>query len=217
VTDLIPVAVYGSGGHGKVVADILICQGTHRVAYFVDDDASKAGTRIWGYPVLHGMDGLLRARDEIPALAAVVAIGCNESRESLAARLVAEGVPLITAIHPAACVAASARIGAGTVFMAGSIVNPSSTIGSNTIVNTRSAVDHDCQIGDSVHIAPGATICGHVTIGDLATVWAGATVINNIAIGAGAIVGAGAVVTHDVPPGLTVVGVPARPLPRGAT
>ena len=33
-----------------------------------------------------------------------------------------------------------------------------------------------------------------------------------IALGAGVTVGANAVVIHDVPPGVTVVGVPARPV-----
>jgi acetyltransferase-like isoleucine patch superfamily enzyme len=45
-------------------------------------------------------------------------------------------------------------------------------------------------------------------------VWIGRGVIitRGVAIGDGATVGANAVVTHDVPPGVTVVGVPATPI-----
>jgi len=43
-----------------------------------------------------------------------------------------------------------------------------------------------------------------------ASIGSGAVVLCGVMIGAGALVGAGAVVTHDVPPGGTVVGVPAR-------
>jgi acetyltransferase-like isoleucine patch superfamily enzyme len=45
-----------------------------------------------------------------------------------------------------------------------------------------------------------------------ATIGSGATVLGGLRIGAGAMVGAGAVVTRDVPPGVTVVGNPARVL-----
>lgn len=48
------------------------------------------------------------------------------------------------------------------------------------------------RLGNSVYIGPGAKIVGGVTIGD------------------SAVIGANAVVVKDVPPGITVGGVPAR-------
>ncbi|MGV8988298.1 MAG: acyltransferase [Cypionkella sp.] len=49
-------------------------------------------------------------------------------------------------------------------------------------------------------------VCRGASIGSNATILCGVT------IGVGAMVGAGAVVTKDVPDGVTVVGVPARPI-----
>lgn len=47
-----------------------------------------------------------------------------------------------------------------------------------------------------------------------ASIGAGAVIVCGVTIGKGALVGAGAVVTKDVPDGMTVVGNPARILPR---
>jgi acetyltransferase-like isoleucine patch superfamily enzyme len=47
-----------------------------------------------------------------------------------------------------------------------------------------------------------------------ASIGSGAAILCGITIGEGALVGAGAVVTRDVPPGATVVGVPARVLAK---
>jgi len=54
-------------------------------------------------------------------------------------------------------------------------------------------------------------VCSGAAIGSNATIIAGVT------IGAHALVGAGAVVTQDVPPGVTVAGVPARVIARKET
>ena len=64
------------------------------------------------------------------------------------------------------------------------------------------------------HVAPGAVLSGGVHVGVRAHVGAGATVIQGVHIGYDSVVGAGAVVLSDVPESCTVVGVPARPIPR---
>ena len=73
-------------------------------------------------------------------------------------------------------------------------------------------------IGTSVLIYQGVTLGGtgkevgkrHPTIEDNVMISAGATVLGNITVGHDSKIGAGAVVVKDVPPHVTVVGVPGR-------
>jgi serine acetyltransferase len=108
-------------------------------------------------------------------------------------------------------VAKNAQVGEGSQILAGAIVGDEAVLGKACIVNTRASVDHEDILDDGVEIGPGATLCGLVRMGTASWVCAGATVLPRITIGADAIVGAGAVVIKDVPEGITVVGVPARP------
>jgi sugar O-acyltransferase (sialic acid O-acetyltransferase NeuD family) len=90
-------------------------------------------------------------------------------------------------------------------------------IGQHFHANLYSYVEHDCVIGDFVTFAPGVMCNGNVHIEDYVYIGAGAVIKQGspsspLVIGRGAIVGMGAVVTKNVPPGVTVVGSPARPL-----
>jgi serine acetyltransferase len=59
-------------------------------------------------------------------------------------------------------------------------------------------------------------ISGGVDIGRGVLVGTGAQILQYVRVGDGATVGAGAVVRSDVPAGVTVVGIPAKPLEKKA-
>ncbi len=54
-------------------------------------------------------------------------------------------------------------------------------------------------------------------IGNNVTISAGARVLGGIVVADGATIGANAVVIHDVPPGATMVGIPAKPVGQSET
>jgi UDP-perosamine 4-acetyltransferase len=203
------VVLYGSGGHGKVIADIIRRANQYDLAGFIDDDANKKGKKIAGVVVLGG-------KDELPALRrrginyAIVAVADNKIREEMASQLARSGFKFATAIHPAAHIASDVEIGAGSVVMAGAVINPDTRLGAHVIVNTQAVVEHDNRIEDFVHIAPAAVLAGGVRVASRVQIGMTACVRQNITVAEGSVVGAGAVVVSDVPAGVTVVGIPAK-------
>jgi len=116
-----------------------------------------------------------------------------------------------TIVHSSAWVSPTARLGPGTVVLAGAIVNSGATVGAHAIVNSAAVVEHDVVIGDFTHIAPAAVIGGGATLGKDGFVGLGARIRDHVTIGDGATVALGAAVVDDVATGVTVIGAPARP------
>jgi sugar O-acyltransferase (sialic acid O-acetyltransferase NeuD family) len=204
------VLIVGAGGHGQVVADILMRMreraGTVEPIGYLDDNLLLAGRKFLGLPVLGTTDDIGKLAHE----AVVVAVGDNDIRRHLFDRLQQAGERFATACHPQVVIAPDVTVGAGTMVCAGVVINPGTVIGSNVILNTSCSIDHHNLIGDHVHIAPGVHLGGEVAVGEGALVGIGATVMGSRRIGIGSVVGAGSVVTHDVPDGVKVVGNPAR-------
>lgn len=206
------VLILGAGGHAQVVADILLCARTpgspvEPIGY-LDDNAELRNKMLLGLPVL----GSIADFEHVAHEAVIVAIGDNATRKQLYEKMQQAGEQLITAIHPSAIIAASAHIGSGTVICAGAVVGVNAEVGANVILNTDCTVDHMNRVGDHAHISSGVHLGGDVVIGEGALIGIGATVMPGIRVGAWSIAGAGALVHREVPPGVVVVGVPARVL-----
>ncbi len=204
------IIVLGAGGHGQVVADILLAMAQKAndlvVAGFLDDNPQLWDRTLLGLAVLGPPDALSKiAHDGV-----IVAIGDNKTRIRITSDLLARGECLVSAIHPHAVLGTDVQVGAGSMICAGVVVNAVTIIGQSVILNTGCTVDHHCMVGSYSHVAPGAHLGGEVTVGEGSLIGIGASILPCRRIEAQAIVGAGAVVIDDVPTACTVVGVPGR-------
>lgn len=116
---------------------------------------------------------------------------------------------IVTLQSPSAYVSARAVLGHGAIIQRGVTIMPNARLGTACKINVNATLHHDVQLGDFCTVAPGAQLLGNVSVGPGAYVGAGAIIRQRTQVGAGAFIGAGAVVVKDVPPGATVVGVPA--------
>ncbi|WP_018394767.1 acetyltransferase [Bacillus sp. 37MA] len=202
-----PIVVIGEGGHSKVIQDIIAAEGLYQVIAILDDkynDLFEIDRVVIG-PISYA-EKLIAETNAV----FVIAIGNNRVREKIARSLFEAGAVFKAVVHPFSSVSPSARIGAGTVVMAGSVINADAVIGEHAIINSGAVVEHDNQIGDFAHVSPGAVLTGNVFVGTGAHIGAGATVIPGKTLGDWSVVGAGTVVINDISNDVTVIGVPAK-------
>lgn len=163
-----------------------------------------------GLPTLREADFLRTAdpsRDEV-----VLGIGQPRLREKLHLLLSAKGFTFPVLRHPSAILGPRTEVGAGSVLMAGSILETHVRVGLHALINVHVSVTHEGRIGDFCSLGPGVHLAGAVTLGQRCDLGVGAVVRPCVQLGDDVIVGAGAAVVKDHRGPVTLVGVPAEQL-----
>lgn len=211
-------AVFGASGCGRGVMplaqqqlQLALNKGEAELA-FVDD--RPPASQVNGHRVLTYAEW---KAEPAGSRHVCIAIANSLIRQRIVLQCAAEGMSFFEVRAANVVQMDDVKLGEGAVLSPFVTLTSNIRIGRHFHANLYSYVEHDCVIGDFVTFAPGVKCNGNVHIEDYAYIGAGAVIKQGspsapLVIGRGAVVGMGAVVTKNVPPGVTLVGNPARPL-----
>ncbi|ETI67562.1 acetyltransferase [Neobacillus vireti] len=201
------IAVIGSGGHSKVISDMILSNKDYHLIGYLDEKYEHI--RLVEDTFCGPISSAKRLIGHFKDIKFVMGIGDNKTRQIIVRKLNLPNEYYVTVKHKSAIISPSSKIGFGTVIMPNVVINANTKVGVHSIINTGSIIEHDSIIGDFTHVCPRATLTGNVQLDEGSFVGAGATIIPNIHINDWAIIGAGATVIHDIPSYCTAVGIPA--------
>ena len=206
--------IFGGGGQGKTVIDLVRAMGTYRIVGLIDDRLPP-GSEVLDVPVLGGAKDLEEWRSRGISLAAnaVGGIGNVDVRLKIFDILSKAGFAFPALIHPTAVIERSAIVEAGVHILAQSYIGSEARVGFGSLLNAGVIVSHDCVIGRVVNLSPGATLAGNVRVEDYAQIGMRATVNLQITVGSRALLGNGCTVKADVPPSTRVRAGTIWPVP----
>jgi sugar O-acyltransferase (sialic acid O-acetyltransferase NeuD family) len=211
------IAVVGAGGFGREVKWLISEINADSQAYeflgFVVSDLAKLGDHDSKDEVLGDYGWLKANRGKVDCLA--MGIGTPAVRLKVAEDLKGPFPELKwpVLVHPSVRFRRQCcQLGEGVLLCAGVIGTVNLRLERFALVNLACTLGHEAVIGEGSVLNPNVNISGGVKIRRGVYIGTGAQVLQYITVGDGATIGAGAVVTKDVPPGVTVVGIPAKPV-----
>lgn len=200
--------IAGAGGHALEVLDILTHHQISSIAVYGEEISPFWPSQHTSYTQLDQVGMWLAQSPEF-----VLGVGSPTHRKKLFQAFSQRGGVLQPLRGPQAIISPSAK-SHGADVLSGAFVGAHVQLGLGVLVNTGAQIHHEVRVGDFSVINPGAVLLGACQIGSECFIGAQATILPGVRIGDRVTIGAGAVIIRDVPPGVTVVGVPGRILPR---
>jgi sugar O-acyltransferase (sialic acid O-acetyltransferase NeuD family) len=208
--------LYGASNFGDEIVqlfrDIDLSKGGNEweITGFLDDDPVRTGLIRNGVPVLG--TGAWIENNPTQEFHFICVVGNPSARSKIVRRMKDGKLRFASGIHPSVIMSDTSSIGEGVVVTAGNIITTNVSIGDHVIVNLACTIGHFSSIGPFCTLNPGVNVSGDVTLEEGVLLGTNSTVLEKVRIGAFSIVGAGAMVNRAIPPGVTAVGVPAKPI-----
>ncbi len=213
------VVILGAAGGGRLAYWIL--QETHpgtRVV-FVDDGMTEDSLVLGGTecPIIHDWQ-FDRVQHPGTEDFRQFMVSCTYPRvkKALVTKALAAGlVPAPSVIHPGAALVGrpTISVGRGGSIHPKAVILNDTTIGDYTFISAGAQIGHDCTIGDFASINFGSLVLGYTHIMEGVATGSGSTVRDHLTIAPWVQTGMQCCVTKSITEeGITVAGVPARPM-----
>jgi sugar O-acyltransferase (sialic acid O-acetyltransferase NeuD family) len=210
--------ILGTSGLAREMAMLMEVVNARTCAWrflgFVGHDAAETGKDL-GLGKVLGDDAWLLAQGLEVDL--VCGIGFPKVKEKALRPYLALGGPFgfPNLVHPTANLDfRRVELGKGNTITAGCSFTCDIEVGDFNLFNLNMTVGHDARIGSFNVFNPSVNVSGGVRVGNRVLAGTGCQILENLPVGDDAILGAGSVIRAEVAAGLTMVGVPAKPLQR---
>lgn len=204
--------VIGAGGCGREVLSwaLQMNQSEWKIAGFLDANPRALDGKSFPYAVVGDPSDWQPAEDDV----FISGLGDPATRLRVCGEMKSRGGHFATLLHPSVIRALNTEIGEGCVLAPNVVVSANAVIESFVFVNIGASIGHDTRTGQGSTISSHCDLMANVVVGRACFLGSHASVLPGKKVGDGAIVGAGSAVIRNVPPGATVMGVPAQLLSK---